>query len=902
MKQSVFIFLCIFAININAQTLKEFSPITSSVFMLKISEGTLKHRKAGQKITDDQITRFPLNIEKAIDQKSYSIVSDTDQDYKVAQNPISIARKAKTENLAWVCDSWGGSSVGCVNNRPDHLLEHTIYLFLPKPLKEGQKYTINFGNILKQQETLSFEFATSKLRSETIHINQLGYDPNSNKKFGYLSQWLGDKSGLDLKDFAGQKFHLADSATRQIVFSSTIKLRKNANAVETGQSGDTPNANFAGTDVYECDFSNFKTPGSYVLVVDNMGCSFPFKIATDAYYEAYYWAMKSLYQNRSGIEIKPPYTNYTRPADHNPKLTPGFSNRLKYTSFRNVDFSSGDGSTSDKSKIEAAAKGNLTDTYGWYHDAGDWDGYFTHSDVPLWLMLLYEADRDKHLDGELTIPESGNGIPDLLDESAWLLRFFQRLRAETIAKGFATGGASGARVFGDLWGADLPNDIAAGSWQDTQRDWYVLGEDPYISYKYAAMAANFQYILASENLKDSSPVDWKKEAIDTFAWAQKNSKKDELQANGGRLGQIRLFALASLYRLTGVSFFNEKFVDEMTPYLDKDISQSAELQAAAMIYATLMPKNRQVSTNISNGLKTALVRAASENSSSVEQRSGRWAGNFFFPLLIGQATTPFILPNLGGYTAKKLDNDTSAEQELEIIRTTSDYFLGANPLNICYVTGVGERPPIGIFHLDSWLLMPENTPVKGFTPYGPFRVSGISKNDVGPWAPWFSYRNYYPAVEKWPGHEMWGEQRTTPLIGEFTIHQNSIKTAVAYGILGAKKQKKEIVEVAAESKCPESICEVLLNNEPIVEVSIVVYPNPTTGSIYIKSDKDWKSIAATAVLANGAIVNGLDLKRLNKNEFLIQLEPNFAKNFTLLLKMQTANGKEVYHKSAILFK
>jgi len=44
-------------------------------------------------------------------------------------------------------------------------------------------------------------------------------------------------------------------------------------------------------------------------------------------------------------------------------------------------------------------------------------------------------------DGELTIPESGNGVPDILDEASWLPRFCRRLRHELIAKKWARAGS-----------------------------------------------------------------------------------------------------------------------------------------------------------------------------------------------------------------------------------------------------------------------------------------------------------------------------------------------------------------------------------------------------------------------------------------------------------------------------
>ena len=64
--------------------------------------------------------------------------------------------------------------------------------------------------------------------------------------------------------------------------------------------------------MYECDFSAFTTPGEYVLAVDGVGCSYPFRVGPDIYQEPFYWVMKALFENRSGIELKASYAQYAR--------------------------------------------------------------------------------------------------------------------------------------------------------------------------------------------------------------------------------------------------------------------------------------------------------------------------------------------------------------------------------------------------------------------------------------------------------------------------------------------------------------------------------------------------------------------------------------------------------------
>src|SRR5262249_51350378 len=138
-------------------------------------------------------------------------------------------------------------------------------------------------------------------------------------------------------------------------------------------SDSPPNGNFLGADVAECDFSAFQTPGSYVVTVEGIGCSWPFQVGADVYRPAFTATARALYHNRSGIALTKPYTEFERPAPHNPRLTPGFAGKLRYTRLRFTEWGSEGG---DAKKLMAESPGTLEDAWGWYQDAGDWDGYY----------------------------------------------------------------------------------------------------------------------------------------------------------------------------------------------------------------------------------------------------------------------------------------------------------------------------------------------------------------------------------------------------------------------------------------------------------------------------------------------------------------------------------------------
>ena len=787
----VFVYACISAPQAIAADLTAVKPLTSNVLMLQFDDGYVRHHRRGEPRTMEWAVVEPLDVRKATLNASYRLQSDEDLNFGEARNPVEIGRKTKPVHFALLCQNTGN---GCINRDPDHALRHWIYLKLPFDLQSGTSYTLHMDGVADRQHSIDFVFDESLLHSESIHVNNLGYSTSAPAKYAYIYHWAGDWGGVDFSNYEGKYFYLYDTVNNSNVYSGKVAFRSRAGNPETGQPGDTPNRNFSGADVYECEFSDFNTPGTYKVVVEGMGCSFPFTIGDNVYFEAFYWTMKGLYNNRSGIELEAPFAQFPRPAPHNPRLTPGFAGRLKYSSFRTFDLGSNDGSEADREAIEAAYMGQLEDTYGWYQDAGDWDGYYTHSHVPAYLMFLYEAGPKKFYDGQLDIPESGNGIPDLLDEAAWLLRYFKRAKDEIRQKGWGTGGVPGARVFGDLWGGDeAEGGIAQGSWDDTGRDWYVLGEDVWTTYKYAALAAQMAFILDRDAWQDPEGVDWAAEAVQAYRWADNHSRPaDEARRLGVLLRNIRCYAAASLYRLTGEMRYHNTASREIILMVDP--LDPAVPDAMFGAWAYLLASNRPRDLSAYAKVRSMITQSADQHLiSSAQTRAARWGGNFNFPMLVGQPTTPMVAPGVYGYLVQRQIAEGGGSDHLKYLHTTADYFLGCNPLNMTWISGLGERHPQGIFHMDWWYADKEDANnvepvIKGIVPYGPWRVQDFGP--MGWWNPNWAYsdaagtpRIYPEDIGQWPGHERWFDQRISPLTSEFTVHQNIVVSAFVYGFL-----------------------------------------------------------------------------------------------------------------------
>lgn len=76
--------------------------------------------------------------------------------------------------------------------------------------------------------------------------------------------------------------------------------------------------NYNGTDVYIADFSDFKRRGKFKVVVDRVGTSFPFEIGDRTWQNAFQTSTEGLYTQRSGIELKPEFSDYTAPRSFHP--------------------------------------------------------------------------------------------------------------------------------------------------------------------------------------------------------------------------------------------------------------------------------------------------------------------------------------------------------------------------------------------------------------------------------------------------------------------------------------------------------------------------------------------------------------------------------------------------------
>jgi glycosyl hydrolase family 9/cellulase-like Ig domain-containing protein/cellulose/xylan binding protein with CBM9 domain len=168
----------------------------------------------------------------------------------------------------------------------------------------------------------------------------------------------------------------------------------------------------SGDFVYRADFSGLNAPGKYIVQIDGVD-SPPFLIADDVYATLKKDALRYFYLNRSGIELTPEFAGETwaRPAGH--------ISDNDITCYKGTD---ADGKTWDGCDYRLDGSG------GWY-DAGDYGKYVVNGGISTWTLVnLYEHSPKDFPDGSLNIPESQNGLPDILDEARWEMDFMLRMQ------------------------------------------------------------------------------------------------------------------------------------------------------------------------------------------------------------------------------------------------------------------------------------------------------------------------------------------------------------------------------------------------------------------------------------------------------------------------------------------
>ncbi|MFQ3577169.1 MAG: glycoside hydrolase family 9 protein, partial [Cytophagales bacterium] len=218
--------------------------------------------------------------------------------------------------------------------------------------------------------------------SPNIRLNQVGFYPNAQKLF------------VVVNPPAHLKFSIKKADDLSTVFEGILSA---------------PSVwDYSNENVSVGDFTAFDKEGEYVVFVEGLGRSYNFDIKPKVHFNLSKAAIKKFYYQRASTSLEEKYAGvWHRPMGH--------------PDTKVMVHKSAASSSRPSGTIISSPK-------GWY-DAGDYGKYVVNSGISTYTLLaLYEHYPTFFDTMNLNIPESGNKIPDLLDETLWNIRWMMTMQ------------------------------------------------------------------------------------------------------------------------------------------------------------------------------------------------------------------------------------------------------------------------------------------------------------------------------------------------------------------------------------------------------------------------------------------------------------------------------------------
>lgn len=341
---------------------------------------------------------------------------------------------------------------------------------------------------------------------------------------------------------------------------------------------------------------------------------------------------------------------------------------------------------------------------GGHHDAGDYNPR-SHIDVAQILMDAYEIAPKKFYDGQLNIPEKDNGIPDILDEALWALKLWIGLQDED-------GGVyNGTESDGD------PNFFQTAD-LDPKGD-FAFAKDSRGSFLFAGAMAQASRLLLSVGKKEMA-ADYLERARRAYDWGVTNKPQTNDAKTFGQYYTTQLaYAAAQLFHTTGEDAYHQAFLDN-TPWKKNSKAKmipsdnSYDLSQAAYAYAAVPPAMADAAVH------SDVVRAICEEADLYVNASNKAPYKFvrhpYAPINWGTGAYEHFLPvvwHAWAFTDNKLKVDAYREAMIK----TADNTLGCNPLDICWIVGLGSNSIHAPLHNSRF--NPTGFSVRGIQAQGP---------------------------------------------------------------------------------------------------------------------------------------------------------------------------------------
>ncbi len=525
-----------------------------------------------------------------------------------------------------------------------------------------EPYSVCIDNVILADPEFKREIDASSAPIPNILVNQVGYFPQLNK----LATIKTDAT-------SPMKWELINNDNKTLAQGETIVYGPDK------ASGDN---------VHVIDFSSFSSPGEGYRIKVGDDKSHPFDIRKDLYSKLKYDALHFFYHQRQGIEIAMPYAKdkkWARPAGHPGDISVGCLPKAQYYGTRTP---------------YEGCNYKLDVSKGWY-DAGDHGKYVVNGGATVW-SLLNQYERGKYLgtsvedfgDGKGSIPEGGNGVPDILDEVRWEIEFFLNMQ---VPEGKPKAGMVHHKMASEKWTglAIWPHE------DDVTRYLHPVSTTATLNMAAsAAMAARiwekFDPAFSKKCLEAAEKA-WDAAHKYPEEWASSDAEHGSGPYDDDKVDDEFYWAAAELFITTGKDEYKKvvtesKHYQKVPAYLEydkvdgtftwKDIAPPGSMSLAVV-------PNKLPKTEIEE-IRANIVKSGDDYAAVINGEGYR------LPLSVkddGQYPWGANSNVLNALQVIGLAYDFGKKPEhLNAVATGMDYIMGRNAMDTNYVTGYGKRP------------------------------------------------------------------------------------------------------------------------------------------------------------------------------------------------------------------
>lgn len=422
--------------------------------------------------------------------------------------------------------------------------------------------------------------SNSYVIDEHIKIDQFGYRSDAEKVAVMSNPLTGFNTGDSFTP--GNTYEVRRVSDGQTVFTGSTTAWNNGNE-------DT----FSGDQVWWFDFSALTTAGNYYIFdpTNNVG-SYEFEINDAVYDEVLKQAVRSFYYQRCGT----PKTTTHGGTWHDVACHVGVNQDLNSSSIDNPN-------------------APTMDLSGGWHDAGDFTKYVNFTYATLHDMLFAYQENPNAWGDDYNIPESGNGIPDFLDEIKyeldWLLKM-QLADGSVIMKVGVDCYQAGSPPSADT----APRFYSSAEASSTRTFASVMAHAAIVYQSVPALSAYGDQLLAKAELAwnwvDANP------ATSNFTNAGYCSANPELSAY--RQDMVRLGAAVFLYAATNNTSYRNYFDNNYTAIQPYQWWYWYPFEATIQSVMTLYMSMTNATTAVVDDLKTrCLVSFTGDGDYSIER-------------------------------------------------------------------------------------------------------------------------------------------------------------------------------------------------------------------------------------------------------------------------------------------